>query len=349
MHWLLVLALLSSTTNLKDGSNGSSLNRLAENALRQQIGSANVIRVDVARSGSSRNGGNFDHFNVTLDGFSADRLAGLASRASSSSPSRDTRYPGGQNPDNRYPDSRDPDNRYPDNRYPDGDYSGLRSTPRRNFDLGDIFGGGLPADIGDIGDLGDIGGILGGIFGAGSDGRIGSVRINATNFTYQGVRYDGLEASLGEMKFDWSKALRGDFDIKSVQPGSLRLNIRGDQLGKLLQTRLPSVTDVRLRFSNGTAFVGGKTSAYGLKVPFEVGGRLSIQSNQVLADNIQLSISRLRLPSFVVDELTKGVNPLYDFDPDRRWPLAINLNTASSNNNTLAMQGGIQWLGFNRR
>lgn len=328
MHWLLVLALLSSTTSLKDSSNGTSMNRLAENALRQQIGAANVVRVDVARSGSSRSGGNFDHFNVTLDGFSADRLAGLAERASTSTQSTG--------------------NRYPDNRYPNDQFSGNNSaTSRRNFDLGDIFGKGIP---GDLGDLGDIGGILGGILGGGSNGRIGSIRLNATNFTYQGVRYDGLEASFGEMKFDWSKALRGDFDIKSMQPGNLRLNIRGDQLGKLLQTRLPSVTDVRLRFSNGTAYVGGKSDLYGLRVPFEVGGRLSVQSNQVRADNIQLSISRLRLPSFVVDELTKGVNPLYDFDPERRWPLAINLNTANStSNNTLAMQGGIQWLGFNRR
>jgi hypothetical protein len=81
-------------------------------------------------------------------------------------------------------------------------------------------------------------------------------------------------------------------------------------------------------------------------VPFEVGGRLTVQQNQVRADSLRASISRLRLPSFVVDELTRGINPLYDFDPQNRWPLMVNLQTAGTPNNALALRGGIRWRGF---
>ena len=310
MHWLLVLALLSSTTNLKEGQSGSSMNQLAENELRQRLGGANMVRVDIARSGKFQPG-NFDRFNLTLDGFAADRLLDLANRAESQSLARTSPL-----------------------------------SKRNNFDLADIFGG--LGQGGDLGDLGDLGGIFGSILGGKGSGRIGSININATNFTFQGTRYDSLTANLGEIKFDWTKALRGEFDIKSLQPGTLQLGLRADQLQRLVAPRLPSVKDVRLRFADGRAFVGGRTDFYGVRVPFEAAGRLSIRNSQVFADDIGLSVARLRLPSVVVRELTDGVNPLYDFDPQRRWPLAVNLQTADTTNNSLAMRGGIQWVGFNR-
>jgi hypothetical protein len=68
-----------------------------------------------------------------------------------------------------------------------------------------------------------------------------------------------------------------------------------------------------------------------------------------MATDFAASVSKLRLPSFVVDELTRGLNPLYDFDPQGRWPLAINLSTAQASGDVLAMRGGVQWLGLNGR
>ena len=58
MHWLLLLALLSSTTGLKNTS-GDALNRLAEDTLRRQIGPVNSLRVDAVRR-DSRQAGDFD-------------------------------------------------------------------------------------------------------------------------------------------------------------------------------------------------------------------------------------------------------------------------------------------------
>lgn len=317
MHWLLILSLLSSTADIKDqNATGSTLNRLAENALRQKLGnSVRNVQVDLRR-GRGR-GGDFDSFVVNLDGFSADRLLDMNERAQSSN------------------------GEYYDDRYPDYRLQNLQRLNASPFDLGDIFSG----DFGGIFN-GDIGDILGG--GISTSGRIGRMQINAGNFSYDGVRYDGLQAGLGEIKFNWAKALRGDFDIESVQPGNLGVQLRADQAQRLIAPRLPSVSEARLRFDNGLAFVGGRADFYGMNIPFEAGGRLSVQTNQVRADNLKLSVARLRLPPFVMNELTKSVNPLYDFDPDQKWPVAVNLNTAAASNNVLAMRGGLQWLGFNR-
>ena len=322
MHWLLVLALLSSTTDIKDqNASGSSLNRLAENALRQKLGSSvRDVRVDMKR-GQGR-GGDFDYFNVTLDGFSADRLANLEKSAGSSGEPTSS-----SNDRDVYPDLR------------------LQSTRRlaaQPFDLGDIFNG----DIGNIFN-GGIGDILGG--GLSTQGRIGKLQINAANFSYGGVQYNGMQAGLGEIKFNWVKALRGEFDIQTVQPGNLGLQLRAEQAQRLIAPRLPSVKNVKLRFDNGLAYVGGRTDFYGIGVPFEAGGRLSVQTNQVRADSMRLSVAKLRLPSFVMNEITKSVNPLYDFDPKQKWPIAVNLSTAAADNNLLGMRGGLQWLGFNRK
>jgi hypothetical protein len=73
-----------------------------------------------------------------------------------------------------------------------------------------------------------------------------------------------------------------------------------------------------------------------------------VQTNQVRADDLRLSLMKLKLPSIVMNEITKSVNPLYDFDPNQKWPIAVNLNTADAARNILAMRGGLQWLGFNR-
>jgi hypothetical protein len=315
MHWLLILGLLGATTNVSDrNASGTQLNRLAENAIRQQLGnSVRNVRVNLQR-GNGRSG-DFDYFNVTLDGFDANRFAQNSAR------------------DNN---SRD------ENSYPDWQRQNKKLSANR-FDIGDIFGG----DYGSI-FKGDFGDVIGGILTGGA-GRIGKMQINANDFSYDGVRYDGLNAGLGEIRFDWGSALRGDVNVQSMQPGNLGLQLRADQATKLLAPRLPSVRDARLHFQNGAANLSGKSDWYGVRIPFEVGGKLSVQTNQVRADDLRLKISKLRLPSFVMDELTKSVNPLYDFDPDQKWPIAVNLNTADAQSDVLSMRGGLRWLGFGRQ
>ena len=313
MHWLMILGLLSATTNLKDpNASGSALNRLAENSIRQQLGnSVKNVKVDIKR-GAGRSG-DFDYFNVSLDGFDASKLENLQNKTSGNNSRSSRSTPLAQR---------------------DLTSNNIKPEDIFNGDFGGIFNG----NIGDI-----IGGVL-----TGGVGRIGKMQINASNFSYDGVRYQGLNAGLGEIKFDWGKALRGDFDVKSVQPGNLGLSLRSDQATQLIAPRLPSVRDVKLRFDNGLAYLGGRTDFYGLKVPFEAGGKLSVQTNQVRADDLRLSISKLRLPSFVLNEVSKSVNPLYDFDEKKKWPIAVNLNAANSANDVLAMRGGLQWLGFKR-
>jgi hypothetical protein len=84
-------------------------------------------------------------------------------------------------------------------------------------------------------------------------------------------------------------------------------------------------------------------------VPFQVGGRLTVRSNQVLAEDIGLSVANLRLPGFVMNEVQRAVNPLYDFDPQQRWPVVVNLQTAGAQGNVMALSGGLQWVGFDRQ
>jgi hypothetical protein len=312
MHWLLLLAVIASTSNLKGGSS-STLSRLAENELRKQIGTAQTVRVQAApgRSGAR---GDFDYFNITLDGFAADRLMNLANQAEKSNKGEYS------NRNNRYPNSR------------------LKAEDV----LGDILGNG--------GARGDLGDILGGVLNGGNrNGRIGRIRLKASNFTFNGARYSNLDATFGEIRFDWLSALSGDVKIKSVQPGTLGLSLQADQLARILGPQLPSVRNVRVRFSNGLAYVGGRADYMSLGVPFEVGGRLSVRENEVWVNDIRASVAKLRLPSFVMNELTRGVNPLYDFDKNNRWPLAVNLNTAGAQNNVLSLRGGISWRGFNRQ
>jgi hypothetical protein len=326
MHWLLLLAVLSSTTSLQSGGSSTQMNRLAENALRQKLGGARNVRVEVA-PGQSRSAGDYDRLTVNLDGFAADRLMDLANRNGSTQQT----YPGGSN----YP---------PYGSRLDNSGAGPRGIEPRQLDT-DILGQVLGGVLGGNGS-GDLGGILGGVL---KGGRIGRLQLRATNFTYGGAQYDLMSADIGEIRFDWGKALRGDLDIKSIQPGSLLLQLRGDQAARLIAPRLPSVRDVKVRFADGRAFVGAKSDLYGLRVPFEVGARLSVTQNQVRADGFQASIAKLRLPSIVLDEITRGVNPLYDFDPQQRWPITVELQTAGTANNALAMRGGVRWVGFNRR
>lgn len=312
MHWLLILALLSSTTNIKDqNATGSSLNKMVETALRQELGGkVDHLTVNVKRSADGGSG-DFDSFAVNLDGFSADQLA------------------------NRLKDLQ---------RRKDSSNKSSRNFAANSFDAGSL-------DINSVlkGGLGDI---LGGIFGnkVSSQGRVGHLEVNAGNFTYDNVRYDGLRVGVGEIKFDWSKALRGDFDIDSMAPGNVNVQLAGDQAQRLVAPRLPMVKDLKLSFDNGLANLGGRADFYGVGVPFETGGRLSVQTNQVRVDDLRLKVAKLTLPSFLMDEITKAVNPLYDFDPDHKWPIAVNMYTAAGakNSNTLQMRGGLKWLGFDR-
>ena len=123
MHWLLILALLASTSDLKNvTSSGDSLNRAAEAALRKQIGPVRNLRVEAVR-GNRWQPGNFDSFRVSLDGATLDSLLALSDRAKNS-------------------DAR------------------LNARPMtNNFDLSDLFKGGLGQVLG--GALGGNGGRIG--------------------------------------------------------------------------------------------------------------------------------------------------------------------------------------------
>lgn len=312
MHWLLILALLSSTTNIKDqNATGSQLNKMVETALRQELGGkVDHLNVNVKRA-ENGNAGDFDSFAVNLNGFSADQLA---SRLASLQQRDDASRRSSQN---------------------------FAAAPlnAHSFDIGSIMKGGF-------------GDILGGIFGSkfSKQGRIGHVEINAGNFNYDNIRYDSLRVGVGEIKFDWTKALRGDFDIDSMAPGNINLQLAGDQAQRLVAPRLPMVKDLKLGFTNGVANLGGRADFYGVGVPFQTDGRLSVETNQVRVDDLHLKVAKLALPSFLMGEITKAVNPLYDFDPNHKWPIAVNMYTAAGakNSNTLQMRGGLKWLGFDR-
>jgi len=331
MHWLLILAVLNSTTSLKNGGTATQLNKLAENALRQKLGVKSGVTVNIA-PGKGR--GDFDSMSVSLDGFSADRLMDLAGKTGSTGDAQNA----GDDPYGDYGNAGGDGEDNGGEIYPP--QFGPRNLKARNFGVEDILNGGK---------IGDIGNILGGIFGSSKGGRIGRLKLNATNFSFGGARYDTMRADLGEIRFDWTKALRGEFDVKSVAPGNLFVGLRGDQAAKLLAPRLPSLRNLRVRFDGGRAFVAARANYLGVNVPFEVGGRLSVTQNQVRADEFQASVARLRLPGFVLNEITRGVNPLYDFDPQKRWPIAVNLQTAGTTNNVMSMRGGIQWLSLNRK
>ena len=335
MHWLLLLSILASTTGVKSGTDTNSANTLVANAIRQRLGGARNVQVQLAPS-SSRAAGDFDRIVVNLDGFNADRLQSLAD-GSSTSNYPDSNYPSGDGQNGAYGSDGKP------NIYPPDDISFLKARSLGRDDIGDILGGVLG---GGIGSGGDIGNILGGFL---KGGRIGRLQFTATNFSFGGATYDRLGADLGEIRFDWAKALRGQMDVKSVQPGTLALSLRADQAAKLLSPRLPQLQDLKVSFRDGRAFLGAKSNFYGLKVPFEVGASISVTQNQVIANNWQASLANVRVPGMVLNEITQRANPLYDFDPQRRWPIAVDLQTAGTSNNALALRGGLRWLVLNRR
>ncbi len=329
MHWLLLLAVLSSSTSLKNGGSSSSMNRLAEQALRRQLGGNNAVRsVRVLVSPGKNGRGDFNSFDVSLDGFSADKLMNLSSQNDGNASHNDE-----QNAPQDSSDNADYDLGFAPMKLPSSTRSAQLKAP--NFVLGDIFKNTK------------IDGALGDLFGMNKGGRIGKLTLHATNFSFGGARYSSLQANLGEIRFDWLKALSGKFDVKSVQPGTLGLQLQADQAVRLLSPRLPSIQNLSVRFAQGRAFIGGKSNWYGVRVPFEVGAQLSVQQNQVRAANFSASVARVRLPSLVIDQLTRSVNPLYDFDPKNKWPLTVNLQTAATQNNAMTMRGGLKWRGFN--
>jgi len=235
MHWLLLLAILSSTISLKNGGSTTSLNRLAENSLRQQLGGGSAVqnvRVNIKPGKGGR--GDFDAFDVSLDGFSADRLANLSNKTQSGNSSQnDNRSQNnGYFPDdaNSQDDSSWPDNGsvWPDNN-PRGDNSNDDNRNNNDIDLGysnwsssrtsstrlsaDDFG------LGDILKDGKINGAIGDILGLSQGGRIGKITLHATNFSFGGARYDSLQANLGEVRFD-SLDSAGNFRLATARRSS---------------------------------------------------------------------------------------------------------------------------------
>jgi len=328
MHWLLLLSILSSTTSVKQGADVSTANRLVENALRQKLGGARQVQVQLAPT-SGRSPGNFDRIVVNLDGFSADRLEARAAVNSSS-----------------YNNSS-----YPPAIYPPADGSAdesgkLNTKSLGKSDIETILGGVLGGSSGGSTTGTGIGDILNSFL---RGGRIGRLQFKATNFTYGGAQYDALSADVGEIKFDWAKALRGEMDIKSVQPGTLAMSLRADQAAKLLAPRLPQLDNLKVSFRDGRAFLAARSNMYGVKIPFEVGAKITVTGNQVIADGWKASLANATVPGVVLNQITQRANPIYDFDPKRKWPISVDLQTAGTPTNALALRGGLRWLGFNRK
>jgi hypothetical protein len=199
------------------------------------------VRVQMA-PGTSKTRGDFDYFNITLDGFAADRLLGLAERAqpSNTSPRDNGHYPGDEYSRDAYPLHN-------------------RSAGTRNLDIGDL------GDILNKGGSGGLGDILGGVLGGKGAGahRTHSLARHQLHLSRRTLRSHS-DCDAGR------SALRQDKSIARLNRTSSRcsrerwgLSLRADQPLACWGRALPSVRDLRVRF----LLTGWRTSADGPSYP----------------------------------------------------------------------------------
>lgn len=182
-------------------------------------------------------------------------------------------------------------------------------------------------------------------------GHLGRFELALRDFRFSGLPVESAEIGFDELDYDLA-ALRQDGKLQILRsgPGQTRLTTTAAALEKLFAKNLRGITDVQVALKDGRVVVNAKKTVPILEVglPFIFTARPEPRGNEIWLTDGRIAMENVTGITIPVKNLLGDLNPIFTFDPDRKWPYRVQLTKVESHANKMEITAELLFTGLKK-
>jgi len=173
-------------------------------------------------------------------------------------------------------------------------------------------------------------------------GNIEHLELDLKSLRFGDLPVERVRVSLDGVRYDFG-ALKNHSELRliSFSNGRIALGVRGDSLAPLFALRAPEIRNPRVEVRGGEIILSGTRDVLGTPTEVEVRGAVVARGQDIEIGNARVTVGNLLLPAAIADPITRGINPLFRFDPEGTGPFLLRINSIQSENGVIAVEGAL--------
>lgn len=180
-------------------------------------------------------------------------------------------------------------------------------------------------------------------------GYLGRLELSLKNFQFSGLPVETSEFAFNDVAYDY-EALRKESKLSIVQcgPADAQIVLGAAALQKQFGDALDGVANVKISLRDGLLHMDAKKKlpVIPIGVPFHLTALPIIKNgNEIWLTDGHLAFENTTGLSLRVNNLLADLNPIYVFDPEKKWPFRVNLIGVNAQNNQLIVNADLKFAG----
>lgn len=173
-------------------------------------------------------------------------------------------------------------------------------------------------------------------------GTMGHLELQLRDMTFGDLPVKSASLSFDDVQYDF-KALKKDSDVRLIafSNGKIALTVEAPALVPTVSRRAPEILNPVVELSGGEIIVSGRREVLGLGANVKVRGAVVARGKNLEVDNPRVEVAGLKITPLIANPLLKGVNPLYKFDEDGKWPLNLQIERVTADQGLLQIEGAL--------
>jgi hypothetical protein len=178
-------------------------------------------------------------------------------------------------------------------------------------------------------------------------GYLGRLELALSNFRFGGLPVESSEFTFEDVAYDFN-ALRKESKLSIVQcgPAQAKIVLGAGALQQHFGDSLEGVTDVKISLRGGLLHLDAKKKLplIPIGVPFHLSARPVVKNqNEIWLTEGRLSFENTTGLSLRVNNLLADLNPIYAFDPQKKWPFRVQLTSVAAQNNQMQINAALHF------
>jgi len=171
-------------------------------------------------------------------------------------------------------------------------------------------------------------------------GHIGHFELDLKSLQFGDLPVERVNVSFDDVRYDFG-ALKNHSELRllSFSNGRIALAVRGSSLGSLFSIRAPEISDPKVEVRGGEIILSGTRDVLGTPTSVEVRGPVVARGQNIEIGDARVSVAGTALPPTLANPITRGINPLFRFDPQGKGPFLLHVSSIQSEDGLIQIQG----------
>ncbi len=180
-------------------------------------------------------------------------------------------------------------------------------------------------------------------------GYLGRLELVLNDFRFSGLPVQSSEFIFNDVAYDFN-ALKKDSKLSIAKCGaaSAKIVLNNVALQQRFSDSLDGVTNMKISLHNGLLQMDAKKTLPLIRigVPFHLTAQPIVKNgNEIWLTNGRLSFENTTGLNLRVNNLLADLNPIYVFDPQKKWPFRVNLTSVVAQNNSMLVNANLVFVG----